>query len=35
MIIITTAVTQGVPIVTRNVTHFRRVPDLGLVGYGG
>ena len=28
-----TAKAAGVPIVTRNVAHFRRVPQLGVVGY--
>jgi len=28
-----TAVVHGMPLVTRNVAHFRRVPDLDLEAY--
>lgn len=28
-----TAVTQGIPLVTRNEKHFARVPDLQVIGY--
>jgi tRNA(fMet)-specific endonuclease VapC len=30
-----TALAHGLPLVTRNEGHFRRVPELRVVGYGG
>jgi tRNA(fMet)-specific endonuclease VapC len=29
-----TALAHGLPLVTRNVGHFRRVPELRVIGYG-
>jgi predicted nucleic acid-binding protein len=33
LLIATSALVEGVPLVTRNVSHFERVPDLRIIGY--